>query len=149
MLFGSNFKSNTFLILKGWIAMDELGMATYLNVWHLTNIYASWLPKKVSKKKKDRSISGKSCMIVKPRATSFHLYYLPLRKRLLQNASKFYLKRWQLFLLENTGKTCYKTWRLLCYKMRRCYYKTRQVWQNMSIIRKRGITNVSYYNLLN
>ena len=34
------------------------------------------------------------------------------------------------------------------YKMRRFYYTTRQALQNSSIITKRGIKNVSYYNLL-
>ena len=48
-------------------------------------------------------------MIAKSTTRSFHLTNLPLENDLLQNASKFYYKIRQLFLLQRAAKMCYKT----------------------------------------
>ena len=42
-------------------------------------------------------------MVAKLTARSFHLPNIPLGKGLLQNASKFYYKMQQLFLLQNAA----------------------------------------------
>ena len=42
-------------------------------------------------------------MVAKLTARSFHLTNVPFGKGLLQNASKFYYKMWQPFLLQNAA----------------------------------------------
>ena len=91
----------------------------------------------------------------------FSSYQLTFEKRFITKCVKNLLKNVAAFLLQNVNKMCYKTRHFFVtkrvdvitkrgqfYKMHRFYYRTRQELQNASIITKRGITNVSYYNLL-
>ena len=82
-------------------------------------------------------------MIAKSTVSSFNLTNLPLVKGFLQNVSKFYYKMQQKcvtklgsFFIRKYAAGSTKRGRY--YKMRRFYYKTRQVLQNTSVITKRG-----------